>query len=53
MKKSLLEGAEVPPPPMTMWTVPRVVSTVSVSVAAGIGVRVSVGCWPRIGWERS
>ncbi len=53
LKKSWLDGAEVPPPPITMWTVPLVVSMVRVPVATGIGVRVSVGCWPRMGCERS
>ena len=52
-KNSALDGAEVPPPPITMCTVPFVVSTVDRSVATGTGVSVSLGCWPRIGWERS
>lgn len=50
---SWLEGEDVPPPPITMCTVPLPVSSTPVLVWVGIGVRVSVGCCPRIGCERS
>ena len=46
-------GAEVPPPPMTRCTVPRVVSMRSARVSTGIGVRVSVASVPRTGCDRS
>jgi hypothetical protein len=52
-KNSPLDGTEVPPPPITMCTVPFDVSTVDSSVATGIGVSVSFGDAPRIGCERS
>jgi hypothetical protein len=41
----IVVGIDVPPPPMTMWTV---VSARSVRVAAGRGVMVSLGWWPRL-----
>ena len=53
LNSSPFDGADVPPPPMTMCTVPLVVSTTSVRVPAGIGVSVALACWPRIGCERS
>ena len=48
-----MDGTEVPPPPITMWTVPLVVSITSVAVAAGMGVRVWFAWAPRTGWEGS
>ncbi|WP_372563303.1 hypothetical protein [Streptomyces aureus] len=51
--RTSIDGTDVPPPPMIMWTVPSVVSTTSVRVDAGSGVIVSLGWWPRIGCERS
>ncbi len=53
MKNSWFDGTDVPPPPRTMWTVPWVVSTTSVRVVAGSGVRAWLFWCPRIGWERS
>ena len=52
-KNSAFDGADVPPPPMTMCTVPLLVSITSVVVAAATGVRVAFASWPRIGCERS
>jgi hypothetical protein len=37
-KNSWFDGTDVPPPPMTMCTVPLVVSITSVAVAAGMGI---------------
>jgi len=51
--RTSIDGIEVPPPPMTMCTVPAVVSTTSVRVATGFGVMVSLGWCPRMGWDRS
>jgi hypothetical protein len=53
LKNSVFDGADVPPPPMTMCTVPLVVSITSVAVAAGTGVSVAFSSRPRIGCERS
>src|SRR5262249_2005884 len=53
LKNNWFDGKDVPPPPITMCTVPLVVSITSVAVAARIGVRVRFYCWPRIGCDRS
>jgi len=49
LKNSRFDGTDVPPPPMTMCTVPLVVSITSVTFATGTGVRVAFDVWPRIG----
>src|SRR5258708_10745155 len=53
LKNNLLDGTDVPPPPMTMCTVPLLVSITSVAGAAGAGVRGAFASRPRIRGQRS
>ena len=53
LKNSWFDGTDVPPAPMTMCSVPLVVSITSVVVATDTGVRVALDSRPRIECEHS